>query len=140
VSWDANPPQLYDIITGFFPEANPKQTWADNPRPLLCCGVARDPETRVWFVRVAFGTTQNLSKAHPSDLVIGNLTMLNGLCLVKPTRFVINSGDRMVILPWTEEFFRPWAARRTPILSKLPLDMQRYVGNTLARLENLPPF
>lgn len=140
MSWEANPPQLYDIVTGFFPETDPKQTWEDNPRPLLCCGVARDMDTRMWFVRVAFGTTQNISRAHRTDLVVGNLSMLNDLCLVRPTRFVINSGRNMAIMPWTPEFFRPWSGRRTPILSKLPLDMRSFVGDVLGRLDDLPAF
>ena len=140
--WESSPPSLYHIVTGFFPETSPRQTWADNPRPLLCCGVAKDDESGTYFVRVAFGTTQNIHKAQPTDLVIGNLSMLNELGLMKPTRFVINAGSRMVVLPWTEEFFRPWTRPRktSPILSKLPDEMRRYVGNVLGRLTDLPQF
>lgn len=140
--WESSAPSLYSIVTGFFPETSPRQTWAENPRPLLCCGVARDDENSTYFVRVAFGTTQNINRAHSTDLVIGNISSLNMLGLMKPTRFVINSGSRMAILPWTEEFFRPWSRPRmvSPILSRLPEDMRRYVGNVLGRLTDLPQF
>jgi hypothetical protein len=46
----------------------------------------------------------------------------------------------MAILPWIPEFFRPWSNKRSPIISRLPADMQRYVGNVLGRLDDLPAF
>ncbi len=46
----------------------------------------------------------------------------------------------MVILPWTAEFFSPWRGKKTPILSRLPEPMQRYVGHTLATLLDLPNY
>ena len=138
--WEKTPPRLYNILTGFFPETSPKETWATNPRPLLCCGVAQDMSDGTYAVRVAYGTTQNLGRAHANDLVIGNLGILNQLGLKHPTRFVINSGLEMVCMPWTEEFFQPWSDSSTPIRGRLPEDMQRYVGGILARLPDLPQF
>lgn len=138
--WTASPPRLYDVVTGFFPETSPKQTWATNPRPLLICGVARHKGHGLYFCRVAYGTTKHLNKAHPDDLVVGNLSSLNDLELMQPTRFVINSGAQMVILPWSAEFFRPWSGHDSPVLSRLPEDMQRYVGGVLMGLSDLPAF
>lgn len=138
--WEGTRPRLYSVVTGFFPETSPKDTWATNPRPLLVCGTAEDPETRTYFCRVAYGTSAHLDKGHPNDLVVGNLSMLNGLNLKKPTRFVTHSGRHMVIMPWTYEFFRPWNGLTSPVLSYLPDEMQRFVGHVLAELNDLPQF
>ena len=139
-AWERNPPLIYNLVTGFFPEASPKETWATNPRPLLVCGVAQDKDTKTYFCRVAYGTTQNLQKAHQEDLVVGNITRLNQLGLKRPTRFVLNTGRQMAILPWTVEFFRPWSGYKTPILGYLPEDIQRIVGSDLSALTDMPQF
>lgn len=138
--WIKHPPNMYDVVTGFFPETSPKGTWATNPRPLLVCGTAIDDETGMYFCRIAYGSSKQLDKAHDNDLVVGNLSFLNQLHLKKPTRFVINSGRQMVIMPWTDEFFRPWTNYRTPVLSSLPNEMQRHVGAVLSKLDDLPQF
>lgn len=140
MSWQKNPPQLYNIVTGFFPETAPKETWEVNPRPLLVCGVATDQQDGTHYIRVAYGTTKHLDRAKKGDLIIGNMSMLNQMCLKTPTRFVIYSGRAMVILPWTDEFFKPWTNFRTPILSKLPHEMARFVAGTLGPLTDLPKF
>lgn len=138
-AWERTPPQLYNIVTGFFPEASPKDTWETNPRPLLVCGVAQDEDSGQFFCRIAYGTS-NLDWAQPDDLVVANLSILDGLNLKYPTRFVIYSGDAMVILPWSCEFFKPWRGFKSPFLSTLPENMQRYVAYTLCGLDNLPKF
>ena len=137
--WEKTAPALYNVVTGFFPEASPKATWATNPRPLLVCGVAVDPDNGTIFCRIAYGTT-NLDRAHPNDLEIGNLGILDSLNLKYPTRFVIHSGKQMVIMPWLPGHFQPWSGYSSPVLSKLPDDMQRHVGSVLASLPDLPPF
>lgn len=139
-SWEKHPPAMYSIVTGFFPEASPKQTWATNPRPLLVCGTAKHDATGTYFCRVAYGTTKQLDRAHEDDLLIGNLSMLNAMGLKKPTRFVINSGKQMVILPWTEEFFRPWHGCNSPYIGSLPPDPRNHAGHVLSRLKDLPQF
>lgn len=138
--WLNHPPQLYSIVTGFFPEVRPKEIWSSNPRPLLVCGRGLDEATKTYFCRIAYGTTQKLDNAHSSDLVIANLGILNQLNLKLPTKFVIHSGRQMVILPWNEQHFQPWTGFSSPVLSVLPTDMQRYVGYTLAELNDLPDF
>lgn len=138
--WETSPPAIYDVVTGFFPETSPKETWETNPRPLLVCGVAQDPEDGQYFCRIAYGTSQNTSGYSGSDLVIANLSVLNALKLKRPTKFVIHSGMQMVILPWCEEFFQPWTGYPTPILSSLPEEMRRYVGHSLSLLTDLPQF
>lgn len=132
--WEATPPALYSIVTGFFPETAPKDTWATNPRPLLVCGRATDPETGMHFCRIAYGTSQSGKAWLEPSLAIGNFSMLNALQLKIPTTFVLK-GSSMIILPWTQEFFRPWRGKPSPYLSILPADMQRYVGATLAEAQ-----
>ena len=138
--WERSPPRIYNVVTGFFPETSPKETWATDPRPLLICGTGQNPDTGMYLCRVAYGTSVKLDRSHSNDLVVSNLSLLNLLCLKKPTRFVISSGKHMVILPWTEEYFRPWTGNRSPVLSRLPDDMQHYVGYILGKLTNLPQF
>lgn len=138
--WERNPPRTYNIVTGFFPEVSPKESWATNPRPLLVCGTAQNPDTGMFLCRIAYGTSQQHDEAHQNDLVVANLSMLNLLSLKTPTRFVIHSGKQMVILPWTERFFRPWTGKESPVLSRLPEDMQRHVGFVLGSQDNLPQF
>jgi len=141
--WERTAPRIYSVVTGFFPETSPRDTWATNPRPLLVCGTARDPDSGVVFCRIAYGTTQKLDKAHANDLVVGNVSMLDDLGLRYPTRFVIHSGRHMVIMPWTSEFFRPWTGYPRPVLSVLPDDMQQHVGSVLselARAGDIPRF
>lgn len=46
----------------------------------------------------------------------------------------------MVIMPWTEEFFRPWTGYRSPFLCVLPDEMQKYLGYLFSEMENLPQF
>jgi hypothetical protein len=139
-SWEKFPPPLYSIVTGFFPEVSPKQSWATDPRPLLVCGTARDDETGIYFCRIAYGTSSRHDRAHADDLYIANMSLLNQLNLKRPTRFVISVGAQMAILPWTREFFQPWTSYPTPILSHIPEDMEKYVGYTLTELSDLPQF
>lgn len=140
-TWEGTPPERYSVVTGFFPETSPKETWATNPRPLLVCGTAQHPETKEFFCRIAYGTKNlNEGRAHRDDLVIANLSILNQLGLKHPTRFVIGRGSDMLILPWTSEFFQPWTGCATPVLSQLPDNIQRHVGHVLASLLDLPKF
>jgi len=138
--WETSPPAIYDVVTGFFPETSPKETWATNPRPLLVCGVAQDTENGQYFCRIAYGTSQNTAGYGFNDLVIANLSILDSLNLKRPTKFVIHSGLQMVILPWSEEFFQPWTGYSTPVISRLPDEMQRHVGHNLSLLNDLPQF
>lgn len=140
VAWEKHRPAMYSVVTGFFPETAPKETWATNPRPLLVCGVAQDPDTKTYFCRVAYGTTQKIDLAHDNDIVIGNMSMLDKLGLKRPTRFVLHSGKQMVILPWIDEFFRPWTGYNSPVLSVLPDEVQRFAGRVLSDLNDLPSF
>jgi hypothetical protein len=139
-TWETSPPQIYDIVTGFFPETSPKETWATNPRPLLVCGVAQDPDNNDYFCRIAYGTSKNVNETGNGDLVVGNLSLLDQLNLKTPTKFVLHSGLQMVIMPWTPEFFQPWTGYPTPVISSLPHEMQRHVGHELSELGDLPQF
>jgi hypothetical protein len=139
-AWEKDSPRLFDIVTGFFPDTSPKGTWATNPRPLLVCGRAQHPSTGMYVCRIAYGTSQHIEKAHQNDLVIGNLSLLDQLGLKHTTRFVINSGKHMVVMPWIDEFFKPWRGNSSPVLSRLPDDMQRYVGHVLSEIDDLPQY
>lgn len=135
--WIAAHPHSFDIVTGFFPETRPKPTWADNPRPMLVVGVFRSKSSgRVW-VRVAYGTSQ-VEKVRPPNLIIGNMSHLDALNLPKPTAFVIHPGNQWAIIPWSEEHFAPWSSFATPIISRLPKEMQEYVERTMQGLTGLP--
>lgn len=136
--WQSSPPRIFSVATGFFPETNPKETWATNPRPLLICGVGRQ-EDGTYICRIAYGTTKT-GKAHDDDLVIGNVSALNSLNLKRPTCFVIHSSNQLAYMPWTDEFFRPWSGKISPILGRLSEDMQHHVGSVLASLTDLPPL
>lgn len=136
-NWTSAPPRLYSIVTGFFPEAQPKPNWADNPRPLLVTGVYRNKTTGELWVRTAYGTGE-VGKVRGTCLNIGNLSHLNRLNLPKPTAFVLTPGDQHAIMPWSEEHFAPWRQFATPVISKLPLEMQEYVQRVLSRTSNLP--
>ena len=138
--WEKTRPRIYSVVTGFFPETSPRPSWETNPRPLLVCGVATHVDTGQHFCRIAYGTTKHLELAKPNDLVIGNLSKLDALGLKYPTRFVVYAGSQMVILPWSEKHFHPWSGKRSPILGRLPDDMQNFLGWALASLSDLPPF
>lgn len=135
--WIAAPPKNFDIVTGFFPEARPKPNWADNPRPLLVVGVFRGKSSGDVMVRVAYGTSQ-IEKIRYPNLVIGNLSHLNDLNLPRPTAFVICPGEQWAILPWSEERFAPWSQFSTPIISRLPAEMQEHVTTVMRGLSNVP--
>lgn len=135
--WTSAPPRVYDIVTGFFPEALPKPNWAENPRPLLVTGVFRAKATGDLWVRTAYGTGE-VGKVRGTCLTIGNLSHLDSLNLAKPTAFVLAPGDQHAILPWSEEHFAPWRQFSTPIISRLPPEMQEYVQAVLSRTSGLP--
>lgn len=140
-SWESSPPPVFGVVTGFFPETSPKETWATNPRPLLVLGVRQSVDSGEYHCRVAYGTSKTNSRhAHEDDLVVANISLMDQLGLKSPTRFVISSGREMVIMPWTEEFFRPWSGKSSPFLSRLPADMQRYVAFVVGELDDLPQF
>lgn len=135
--WTSKPPRIYDIVTGFFPEAQPKDSWADNPRPLLVTGVFRNKSTLELWVRVAYGTGE-VGNVRGVCLNIGNLSHLDNLRLAKPTAFVLTPGSQHAILPWTKEFFCPWRHFSTPVISSLPPEMREYVKGKLAYRDDLP--
>lgn len=135
--WVAVPPRLYDVVTGFFPEAKPKHNWSENPRPMLVVGVFRGKNSRRILVRVAYGTSQ-VGKAQAYDLSIHNLSSLDALNLACPTAFVLTPGSNMAILEWSEVHFSPWQGFSSPIISRLPADMQEYVKEVVSRQPDLP--
>lgn len=135
--WISTPPQDFDIVTGFFPEERPKHNWQENPRPMLVSGVFRGKGSGRVFVRVAYGTSQ-VEKVRGQQLVIGNMSHLDNLNLAKPTAFVIQPGEQWAILPWSEQHFSPWADFETPVISKLPIEMQEFVKQIMSKLKGLP--
>lgn len=135
--WTSVPPRNFDIVTGFFPEARPKANWETNPRPMLVAGVFRAKNSRGIWVRVSYGTSR-VEKVRWPNLIIGNISHLDSLNLARPTAFVISPGSQWAILPWGEKHFAPWSAFQTPIISRLPKDMQEHVKQVMERLHDLP--
>lgn len=136
-----NAPPLFSIVTGFFPEHSPKDP-AKGPehRPLLVCGVRQDPTTSIIFLRIAYGTKQHPTRLRAGDVCVANITEMNGLGLIHPTKFVTHSGANMLIMPYIDEFFRPWRGRTSPVLGMLPPAQCEDLRWHLARATDLPRF
>lgn len=140
--WEQSRPNYFDIVTGFFPEVSPG-VGGPKCRPLLVTGVAKDTNTGLFWCRVAYATTKNIGHAHPDDLVIGTMSILNELGLKYQSRFCLHPPESQVWLPWTSRHFAPWSGRNTPVLSTLPNELQRdraaYLSSVVERLPK-PPF
>lgn len=137
--WEASAPLIFEVVTGFFPEAKPKPTWATNPRPLLVCGVATDDSTGEHFVRIAYGS-KRMEPCGRYDIPLGNLAKLDALNLPHPTRFVLSAKD-LVILPWTKQHFRPWTRFTTPRIGRFDEELRREVQWAMAeQWDDVPQF
>lgn len=115
--WIAQPPSAFDIVTAYYPEANPKG--ALNLRPCLVLDVLKGKETGAIACRVTYGT-KNLRfvqrKRH--DVIIQNHQHLNQMGLPYATRFNLDE-DCVVLLPWDTEFFGCWRGYFHPKIGTL---------------------
>jgi hypothetical protein len=121
--WVKVPPQAYSVVTGFFPETNPKDGSPDC-RPLLVTQVLQS-QTGATAVRVCYGTTKlRFPQKANVDLIVQNSSDLDEGGLLRPTRFVLDP-EQQVILRWNEVNFRPWSNCGHPRRGSLPLDLQK---------------
>jgi hypothetical protein len=117
-------PQVYDIVTGFFPEKKPKGGTPDR-RPLLVTQVLRSRKTGAIAVRVAYGTSQlRFPDRLGRDLIVQNMSDMDECGLQRPTRFVV-TPDQQQLLIWDESNFAPWGAAPSPRRGRLTLDLQK---------------
>lgn len=122
--WVKVPPQAYSIVTGFFPEIKPKDGSPDC-RPLLVTQVLQSRTTGATAVRVCYGTTKlRFPQRANIDLIVQNSSDLDACGLLRPTRFIIDPSQQ-VILRWGETHFQPWTGYGHPRRGMLPLDLQK---------------
>lgn len=138
--WTQNAPPLFAIVTGYFPESYPNPARGPKCRPMLVLGSIRHRATGEIACRVAYGTTQNITRGHPRDAIVANLGDMNAAGLQHPTRFVTAQGAAMAILPWNAQFFRPWTGHKSPVLGLLPASEQALLRDHLTWLSDLPNF
>ena len=123
-SWAVSPPNLFDIVVGFYPESQPK---AGTPahRPCLVTAVYADEAKAVFACEIAFGTKRlkTLSRGD-IDLIIQNSTDLDEMGLAVATRFDLDSATR-VVLEWNDTNFKPWTGYNTPKIGALTLPYQK---------------
>lgn len=122
--WVKVPPQAYSIVTGFYPETKPKDGSPDC-RPLLVTQVLQSKKTGETAVRVCYGTTKlKFPQRANIDLIVQNSSDLDACGLLRPTRFVVDPSQQ-VILRWGDTYFKPWTGCAHPRLGMLPLDLQK---------------
>lgn len=125
-NWVSAAPAAFDIVTCFYPEAQPQPDGSFKLRPALVLNVFKDRKTGAPFCEVAYGT-KNLKLTHPLthlDLVIQNAGHLHQFGLYRATRFNL-AKENLLILPWTDEHFGCWSNRATPIIGSLTEDYIR---------------
>lgn len=123
-NWTLSPPSLFDIVTGFYPETNPR---AGTPalRPCLVTHVYQNTETGAYACEIVYGT-KNLKTLTRSgkDLIIQNYSDMCEVGLPVATRFDLDANKR-VILEWAEKNFKPWPNHRSPKIGSLTEDYQK---------------
>lgn len=115
--WYRRPPSAFDIITCYFPEADPPPDGTPKLRPALVLSVLRNKETGMIAVKVAYGTSvlKLLQRDH-LDLIIQNATDLRLIGLPRATRFDL---DNTVVLPWCPPHCNCWDGYPTPVIGTL---------------------
>lgn len=122
--WLKRWPEAFSIVTGFFPEKQPKGG-VPACRPLLVTQVLRSKLDQSIALRVAYGTSKTrFPERMNQDLIIQNISDLDACGLMTPTRFVINPRDQ-IIRPWTQEYFKPWGGCPSPRRGKLTEELQK---------------
>jgi hypothetical protein len=116
-NWVAQQPSAFDIVTGYYPEREPKG--ALRLRPCLVLDVLRGKNTGAIACRVAYGT-KNLQFVQRKnlDLIIQNASDLNLIGLPLATRFNLDANN-LVDLPWSQDFFGCWKGYSHPKIGAL---------------------
>lgn len=123
-SWTLSPPNLFDIVTGFYPESKPV---AGTPalRPCLVTHVYQDTQTGKYACEIVYGTKNlKLLTRKDKDLIVQNFTDMQEVGLPVATRFALD-GNKRVVLEWCELNFKPWSQYRTPKIGRLTDHYQR---------------
>lgn len=136
-AWEKELPKSFTIATGRFAETSPGPE-GPKLRPLLITDIFRRKSDGVVLCRVFYGTTQKLHLTKPDDLYIQSVSLLDELCLLKATRFVLSDARQSIFLPWEHGSFEPWDDKNTPVRSILRPDMQEFVRHSLAKISPLP--
>lgn len=131
-NWLDQPPAALDIVTGFYPETNPK---GDKPalRPCLVLAVLRNKSNGAFACRIAYGT-KNLKVflRQDKDLIIQNFSDLNEVGLPAATRFCLDQ-ELIIDLPWTQENFGCWKGKSHPRIGALTLDYHKELAWLMSR-------
>jgi hypothetical protein len=98
-------PQLGDVVSAYFPEDERPNNPGIKSRPCVILQVQRSDKPGVWYVRIAYGTTQ---KILPNELRVGDVPVtkpdnMRAAGLHKPTKFVLT---RSKIIPYTHAYIR----------------------------------
>lgn len=136
-AWEKEPPKPFTIATGRFDETSPGPE-GPKLRPLLITHVLRRKADGLVLCRVFYGTTQNLHRCKRDDLYIQTASLLDELCLLKATRFVLSDARQSMFLPWMYGPFAPWDDTSTPVRSVLNEEIQQFVKHSLAKISPLP--
>jgi hypothetical protein len=122
--WVGGPPNLFDIVTGYYPESKPK---AGTPahRPCLITAVYRNEETGQHACEIAYGT-KSLKQHNRQglDVIVVNSADLDAMGLPMATRFNLDADKRVTLL-WASENFQPWTGYSTPKIGALLLEYQK---------------
>lgn len=123
-SWTKSPPNLFDIVAGFYPESKPRQGTPAH-RPCLVTHVFENQATHAFACQIAYGS-KHLKTVTRSDkdIIIQNSTHLDEMGLPMATRFDLDPENR-VVLEWSPPNFVPWSNRRTPRIGHLTLEYQK---------------
>ena len=125
-NWERQPPNLFDIVSGFYPETKP--IGADKLRPCLVLRVMQSEDSAEYACKVAYGTTNTkIFERADIDLIICNASKMQSVGLPRATRFNLDK-DCLVLLPWNSEFFGCWQGYPTPIIGRLDEDLIKDYG------------
>lgn len=130
--WALSPPNLFDIVTGYYPESKPK---AGTPahRPCLVTAVYEDTESGGYACEVTFGTKS--LKTHQRaelDIIIINSSDLDAMGLPMATRFDLDACNR-IVMEWNVKNFKPWRGYVSPKIGALILDYQKEYAWIMAK-------
>lgn len=122
--WTTSPPSLFDIVTGFYPESNPKGS-GPALRPCLVTRVLRSRQSGKIACEIAYGT-KNLKTwvRGNDDIIIQNSLHLDEIGLPFATRFNLDDNMR-IILYWEPPHFDCWSGYSSPKIGHLTEEYQK---------------
>lgn len=114
-------PAPYDTVWCRFPYVEAPKQPGPKPHPALVKQAFADQEGQPW-VSVVYGTSVNPYKGGHENFTVASLTDMDMCGLKCATRFCLN---RVLTIPYSQEFFGPAPGRPTPILGHLSQYQQR---------------